>query len=768
MGKPALTLLNQPSAASIERCFAFGPFRVLIAERLLLKNGAAVTLPSKTFDLLVMLIDAAGHLVKRDELMNALWPHVIVEENNLSVHVSALRKALGDEGDAPRYIETVRGHGYRFIAAVAVAVMEARPITPLTPDVATDTLPAGPIEMPERPQSQRRRRVLFSAGAIAVAIALAVGGLLLRSTFRSINPGVDKAPARSIAVLPFENLSADPANRYFASGVQDTILTKLAGISALKVIARASTASYPSRPKDLGSIGRELGVGAVLEGSVQKTDAQVLINVRLIDVQTRAHLWAQVYERPLDHVFGVESDVAGQVAAALEARLLPAETARIAIAPTQDEQAYDYFLQAEYLAIEAEQNELGSGSETVTNAVDLYRKAIARDPRFALAYARLSYLYSYAHWFGADSPPTRVADAAEAARQALELEPGLVEAHLAMGFVLYWGKHDFPAALAEFEKVLETLPGNADAMGTIAAIHRREGRWALALSGLQRAAAVDVRNPLWSEELGTSLMQLRRYKEAVQQFDRAVAVDPRHYFASLRKASALLLRDGDIQATRAVVAKIPRTADFEDNLAGAQSRLALFSGDPDAALAALDHASPWVSALTNYGALPASFLRAEAYASKGDAVHARQSYEEAQRLLKNTLSTDPNVAWMWGTLGLVDAALGENEDALRAGRKAVELTSTTPDALSGPYSQVILAEIEARLGNVEAAVNLLHKLLAMPSGLYVSVALLKIDPAWQPIRDDPRFQALLRDADDTAADKRPAASDKDILRHPTD
>src|SRR5688500_12151935 len=310
------------------RIHHFGPFKLEVDERRLSREGTPVALTLKQFDLLLALVRYAGHLRSRDQLVETVWPDTIVEEHSLTSRVSALRKILGDEGETPRYIETVRGRGYRFIADVATAA---------SPQTAADLA---------APPSARR----VPAKTLRAALVRATGGrgaLAWRSRTAPGSPEAPEVPARSIAALPFASLSSDPENAYFASGVPDMILTKLAGIADLRVISRTSTRDIASQPGDLRAIGRQFGVATVLEGSVQKDGDRVLINVQLIDARTDAHLWAQAYTRPFSNIFEIETDIASRVAEALQATLRPAEASRLASAPTRDAEAYDLFLQAE-------------------------------------------------------------------------------------------------------------------------------------------------------------------------------------------------------------------------------------------------------------------------------------------------------------------------------------------------------------------------------------------------------------------------------------
>src|SRR5690625_4753309 len=375
--------------------YQFGPFRADATERLLFGNDEPIHLPGKTFDLLLALLRPAGRLRSRDELIEALWPDTIVEEANLTWNVNALRHALGDDCRTPRYVETVRGHGYRFIAPVEVE-------TPAAPAPAEEIDRGDETENVEASHRRDSRAQTNADGsrawraptgawfALAATIIIVAGVLVWRFTPLGW-AGKDATPVPAIAVLPFENLSTDQANAYFAAGIQDTILSKLAGIGGLRVISRTSTERYPSNPTNLKQIARQLDVTAVIEGSVQKAGDQVLINVQLIDAKNNDHIWAHTYTRQLADVFTIENDIATRVAAALKAKLLPAEAARLATSPTRDPQAYLLFLKANYQANRV----LGRGSAknfatAVKQAAELYHQAIARDPRFALAYARLS------------------------------------------------------------------------------------------------------------------------------------------------------------------------------------------------------------------------------------------------------------------------------------------------------------------------------------------------------------------------------------------
>jgi len=700
------------------RIHRFGPFQLEVDERRLSREGVPVALTVKQFDLLLALVEGAGHLRSRDELVETVWPDTIVEEHSLTSRVSALRKILGDEGETARYIETVRGRGYRFIA-----------------DVADGPAPGVPPVPP--PTAPRPRRRALRAATLVLAV-IAIGALGWHFTRVAAPPATD-VPARSIAVLPFASLSSDPENAYFASGVQDMILTRLAGIADLRVISRTSMRDVASRPGDLRAIGRQFGVATVLEGSVQKDGEHVLINVQLIDARTDAHLWAQAYTRPFANIFEIESDVATRVAEALQATLQPAEASRLASAPTADAQAYDLFLKAEYPAMQVEQGR-SNAKETFERAADLYRQAIARDPGFALAKARLAFLEIYAAWFGL-APADRVDDAERLAREALQAD--LPQAHLAMGYVRYWGRRDYAGALAEFEQAERALPSDAAVRGAIAFIHRRQGKFDDALAGLAQAQLRDPRNPLWFTERGTTLAQLRRYAEAGQEYNRALAVDPQGYRVVAYKALTHLCA-GEIDAARATLANAPSDPDSTGMLTVARYRLAWLDRDADRALAVLaaSQADDWIED-PFMSAVPVSLLRANAHALKGDAVAARADYERAAALAEGALQERPRSFYVASALGLARAGLGQRNEAIDAARRATDEVPFAADVFSGaPYLNA-LAETYARVGDADSAIALLRRLLDAPAGRSVSPALLQRDPAWDRIRAQPAFQALV-------------------------
>jgi len=549
-------------------------------------------------------------------------------------------------------------------------------------------------------------------------------------------------PQKSIAVLPFENLSDEKENAYFVEGIQDEILTRLSKISALKVISRTSTMRYGSRPDNLREIAQQLGVAHILEGSVQRAAGSVRVNVQLIEAQNDSHLWAESYDRDIKNIFSVESEVAQNVADALRAQLLPEETARVASVPTKNPEAHDFFLKAEYFANQIYSASAKDPVETTRRAAALYEKAVAADSGFALAYARLSYLKARAYWYNFDPSAEAIDAARAAAERALALQPELGEAHLSMGFVHYWSHRDYDRALAEFDLARRSLPNNATALAAIAFVHRRQGKMDKARQELEEAATLDPRDNQWPREIASTFVYTRRYPEAVTVSAQALALLPEDYESQVDQVTALHM-NGDLDAVGKALAAIPPEADVEGSVSLARWQLALTLRQPDKALAALEHAPAWLLDIYPSTRVPVALLRAQALALKGETQRARAAFLEAQKALEG-IPANPRVeADAQGYLALVHAGLGEKEAALEAGQRATSDLPVSRDVMIGGSYLAQLAMAEAQVGDRESALNHIEHLLAIPVGHVLSAASLNLDPRWDPLRDDPRFKALL-------------------------
>ncbi len=552
-------------------------------------------------------------------------------------------------------------------------------------------------------------------------------------------------PAKSIAVLPFENLSEDKGNAYFADGMQDLILTKLAGIGDLKVISRTSTAKYQSHPDNLKVIAQQLGVATILEGSVQKAGNQVLINVQLIDARSDNHLWAESYTRTLDNIFGVEGEVAQKVADALQARLTNAEQRNVAAIPTQNSAAYDWFLKAEYQANRA------FDSQSATDfrlAEDDYRQAIALDPGFALAYARLAYWQMVGHWFVSPLTAGDLAKVKATIDRTLATAPDLPDAHLALGFYYYWGYRRYADATAQFERVLQLASNNVQALGGLAFIDRRRGQWPQALATLKQALLISPRDSELLGEYGWTLCIVRRYREAERQVTRSLAIEPGKTNNQDALWTTRLVGLGDAPGARKAYDPLPgwRLDTHKNIAAGDIDGLInpivypdVFERNFDAALRAWDSAPVKTDAeqLTRRAARVAI----EIIAGKQSAVQSECA--QLKPPLEAELVKHPDAVGNLQQVAWVDVCLGRYADAISSARRISEGMPISKDAYFGAYTLAGLAEVEAHAGAKDDALKLIEQLMAMPAGEVMSVTRLKLDPVWDPLRNDPRFQALL-------------------------
>ena len=541
-------------------------------------------------------------------------------------------------------------------------------------------------------------------------------------------------------MLPFENLSSDKDNAYFSDGMQDLILTKLADIGQLKVISRTSTMQYGSHPQNLTIIGEQLGVATLLEGSVQKSGNQVLINVQLIDAKTDAHLWAQSYQRTLDNVFGVEGEVAGQIATALKAKLSPAETQNLATALSADPAANDLFLRAEYIA---NQSRMNVDIPLLKQAILLYRQAIAKAPDFALARARLSHAQSLLafNFVGGEDIQQLTKDARTQAEQALALAPDLVEAQLALGYCDYYGRRDYAGALTTFNAVLKARPNDVEGLTAKGLVLRRQGRFEDAIASLQQALEHDPRNSALADDLGTTYAMVSRYTEAKAAFQHALALDPLNITAKNQYAQAILYANGDVAgALAAAQGDSPSLQFLRVTLLTYQRKYE----DAFTLLASIPNT------LDNFGSNGGRALRqAYLYGLLGDTARARALYAQALPLVRAQLmahaGSDIYASYVWRLVADAELGLGNTVASLAAIGQAQALMTRVNDHLMRVEATEGFAFLYAKAGRPDLAVPLLETALATPGiGANYSPVMLWIDPDLDPIRNDPGFQALLK------------------------
>jgi TolB-like protein/Tfp pilus assembly protein PilF len=559
-----------------------------------------------------------------------------------------------------------------------------------------------------------------------------------RSTEAATNASI---PQKSIAVLPFENLSDDKNAAYFADGIQDEILTKLAGIADLKVISRTSTAKYKSKPEDLRTVSQQLGVATVLEGSVQKAADKVRVNVQLIDARADSHLWAKTYDRDMKDVFQIQTEVAQEIADSLQAKLSPAEANTVASAPTKDTQAYDLFLKGEFEQRVANSN---FRPESFDQAARWYKEAIARDPNFALAIAQLAICQLRRHWLTDPLSEADLMEAGRLAKQALTLAPDLPEAHIALGLFHYYGFREYEQALTEFQRALELRPNYSLALQFIAFVHRRQGKWDRTLDELKKSMVQDPGDPYVRGGLAETYVFLRMWKEAEDNARHDLTIDPHEATAMRMLLLSSLNRAGNAQEPLRILATVPpddlllpNTGMF-DMVIGTRSQTFVLARDFKAALKACDIGT--VATTNEWQRLAAKTgIRVLA----GDVSGAHADAENAREPLEARLREHPQDFRALRALSWVYLALDRKTDAINIARRAVELLPLEKDAVLGSGNLAALAEIQAQAGVVKETVENLKKLLSIPAGETISIARLKIDPVWDPIRNDPAFQELL-------------------------
>src|SRR2546430_3957353 len=583
----------------------------------------------------------------------------------------------------------------------------------------------------KRPQSEvrtRRRTALLFAGASLVVLAAAGFFLLPRASARKIE--------KSIAVLPFQSLSDEKENAYFADGMQDDILTNLSKIGELKVISRMSVMSYRGDAvRNAREIGKALGVATLLEGSVRRIGNRVRVNVQLINADNDEHIWAEDYDRDLTDVFAIQTDLAQKISAILQAKLSPNEKARLDRRPTQDPNAYLLFIQGHDYA-----NRPDMFSDTSLKAERLFEQATKLDPNFAAAFAGLSMVESWMyHSF--DPLPVRREKARDAANEALRLQPDLPEAHLALGFSYYYGDRDYERALAEFEIAKRGLPNEAQAYMAIGAIQRRQGRWAESTANLEKAAELDPKNGSVLLNLAYNYMATRNFEAADKTFDRGIKAAPESFGSRALKGELAIRWKGDISVAEKELASVPPGIDPEGLVTLGRAGVLTLQRKFKEALQVIQQFRGETLIVRAGASCPTASLEGTLYLYLGDKVKAQAAFERARIIAERLVRESPDDAARHGQLGLILAGLGQKDAAIAEGKRAVELLPESRDAFDGPEVTAVLAQIYAWTGEHDQAFGLLDHLLVVPNG--ITVPGLKLDPIWDPLRKDPRFQALI-------------------------
>ena len=553
-------------------------------------------------------------------------------------------------------------------------------------------------------------------------------------------------PEKSIAVLPFENLSDDQRNTYFADGIQDDILSSLAKVADLKVISRTSVRQYRGGTRNLREIGEALGVAYVMEGTVRREANRVRINAQLIDARTDLHVWNDTYDREITDLFALQTELARRIAFALRANLSPREKASLQVHPTSDLDAYDLFLRARDLFRWS-----GSGDprENGDRALHLLDEAVTRDPHFALAHCLASRFHAELYWFGYDRTRSRLTQAKLAADTALRLQPDSSDVRLALAYYYYYGYRDYALARTELAIAHAAAPNDAEAWDASAAIDPRQGHWEEAISNFAKAKELDPRNPsvLWN--LAETCACMGRYEEAIQGFANAIEVNAEGHLFSVARAAISLRRDGNLAPLRAVLRDIPGDFDPGGGVTNIAIRVSLMERDYDEAERLLkrsryerfnDIGVGGAAAILDGYIFPRAWYEGLIARGRRDQNAAERSFASAHQIVGADLARAPDDAKVVAMLGLVCSMSGRHEEAFATGRRAVELLPTSKDAYDGPLIATKLAVIYAQAGQSDRAIELLKELVAIPNG--PTPGSLRIEPEWESLRNDARFAKL--------------------------
>ena len=595
---------------------------------------------------------------------------------------------------------------------------------------AFDVTPQGIKSTPAlAPRMQRRRNIVMLVAVGVIVSAVAGFFLLPRASAHKID--------KSIAVLPFENLSDEKENAYFADGIQDDVLTNLSKIGDLKVISRTSVMPYRGKASNLREIGKALGVSTILEGSVRRIGNRVRVNVQLINAENDEHIWAEDYDRDLTDVFAIQTDLAKKITGELQAKLSPAEKALMERKPTENGEAYLAFVQAKNLGCAVEDFDKLKQSE------QLYERAVQLDPNFALALARSSLLQSWiVHTF--DRTSDRREKARTLAERALRLQPDLPEAHLAVGFSYYYGDNNYDAALREFEIAQRGLPNESEAYLAIGAIQRRQGKWTESTANLEKAASLNPKDSWPLQNLADNYQVLRNFDAANKTIDRGLNMNPDGVGLWETKSKLAIAEKGDFSVAEkafAAAKSVPMTNQEKLRIAGSRAGVFVLERKYQEGLREAESLPDDLFHEFQQHLSDKYYLIGFARKALQDQAGAQAAFLKAKEILDLQIKQSPDSPDMHIQLAKVLAHLGEKDAALAEAQRATELLPESKDAFGGPEIAAGVAEVYAILGENDRAIEILDGLLSRPSG--VTVQGLKVNPIWDPLRNDPRFQALL-------------------------
>jgi TolB-like protein/Tfp pilus assembly protein PilF len=579
-----------------------------------------------------------------------------------------------------------------------------------------------------------RKRILVATSIVAAAvlgIAYWVFHQRRANDFATI-------PVKSIAVLPFQNLSPDPQNAFFADGVQDEILTDLARIADLKVISRTSVMQYKTgTSRNLREIGQQLGVAHLVEGSVQRVANRVRVNAQLVDARNDTHLWGQSYDRDLADVFAIQSEIAKAIADQLQAKLSPGEKAAIEKRPTGDIFAYDLYRRAAELV--ADLTDPVASRQNLVRAVALLEEAVARDPHFVIAWCLLSQLHARMYTAGYDHTPERFEQSYSAIEAASRYEPDAGEVHLALANYYYESLRDYRRAASELAIAQKKLPNSAQVLEICGYVQRRGGDWEGATRSLERAADLDPRNVHILQQLALTYQPQRRYADEARIYDQLHALIPDDGLTQGLRALVAVDWKADLRPYQALMAELtatdPKKAAQADDI-----NYTICERTPEAFARGLKYypRGGSVNIGVNY---PHAYFEGVVAICEGDLEKARSAFKLARAEVAAVVERDPEFAPAISFLGMIDAGLGRKEEALREGRYACELLPPSKDAIDGVVLAVNLAQIYVWTGEKDLAVAQIEAVERSPT--YLTYGLLKLQPIWDPIRGDPRFEEVL-------------------------
>ncbi len=580
-------------------------------------------------------------------------------------------------------------------------------------------------------QSKSRAWIYVALIGAAISVALFFLGRYTAPTQR----GAPGAAEKSIAILPFENLSEEKGNAYFAEGVQDEILTRLAKIADLKVISRTSTQRFKSSPDNLREVAKQLGVANILEGSVQKAADQVRVNVQLVNALTDAHLWAETYDRKLTDIFGVESEIAKAIAESLQAKLTGGEQRALAVKPTSNAEAYDAYLRG--LAFEARAS---TTPEELQKAVRFYERSVQLDPAFALAWARLSRANAEIYFNGLDKTPARRDAAERALNTAQKLQPNSPETLLAQAYYQYWVLRDYELAKVTFGRVRELLPGSSDAPAALALIARRQGHWDESVAYWEQTLVLDPRNTQWLASTAQTYAMLRQFPAALKSYDRVLDIVPNDP-DTLASEAKIYQAEGNLEQAGKLLAAVNAQTPSINAFLTKENQLFLERHFDEAIRLIHNRLTenrdlPDIERLFN----PFFLLLAQAYA--GDIVGARATAQQMLGPLETLCQKDPDNPNFAYVLSLTRAVLGQKDAAIKEAERAITLLPSGKDAVVGPKAEENLAFVEVIVGDKNRAISRLQRLLEIPYTDCLTPALLRLHPQWDPLRGDPAFQKL--------------------------